>query len=64
MRSKKKPNFINYASLQELAKDKDLARKSLELKLPLAMPFDADFETYAWKVFFNTPRKKQLVFSE
>jgi hypothetical protein len=57
-------NPITYQRLCELAKDTSFARKSLELQLPIALPLHEDFETYRWKVFFNTPRNLKKVFSE
>jgi hypothetical protein len=55
---------ITYQRLRELSQDVRIARKSLEYVLPHVLPFHEDFETYRWKVFFNTPRNKTKVFAE
>lgn len=62
MRAKKSPQFISYQRLIDTPTH--IARKSLQFDLPVAMSFDEIFETYRWKVFFNTPRNKTKIYSE
>lgn len=62
MRKRPRQQPVSYQQLTDMPAH--VARKSLEFKLPLAIPLDEDFETYQWKVFFNTPRNKTKIFAE